>query len=56
MTGLFYVRDPGKQIIYAVFGTRTEDGPMGMTQFLLYDDGRWFWDNVWNYEPYDMKE
>jgi hypothetical protein len=57
MNGLFRVRrgnDNGD--IYTVYGVRTEDGPMGTTQFLIYEGNNWRWDFAGSYIPYERDD
>lgn len=39
---------------YTVYGIRDEDEKgKKVTEFLIYDEGKWKWESAWQFEPLD---
>ena len=39
---------------YTVYGIRDEDEKGNkVTEFLIYDEGKWKWESAWQFEPLD---
>lgn len=43
-----------KPLTYTVYGIRDEDEEGNkVTEFLIYDEGKWKWKSAWQFEPLD---
>lgn len=43
-----------KPLTYTVYGIRDEDEKGNkVTEFLIYDEGKWKWESAWKFEPLD---